>query len=140
MGFLPALFFETMNYLNTNQAGQTLRLSLDESRQYFAVAFTHYLIILTHEENSTTGTDLAQVATITNENQRITTLTITTVPLDISGRYRYEVYGQNSSSNLNPTNAAVVGLCRIGWLDMTDNATFFDVPSIIINDDIIYNG
>jgi hypothetical protein len=133
-------FFIKMNYLITNQAGQTLRLSLNESRQYFATAFTHYLLILTHEENSTTGTDLAQVATIFNENQRITTLIITTVPLDLSGRYRYEVYGQNSAVNLNPLDASVVGLCRIGWLDMTDNATFYDVPTIIINDDIIYNG
>ena len=129
-----------MNYLTTNQAGQILRLSLDESRQYFATAFTHYLLILTHEENSTTGTDLAQVATIFNENQRITTLIVTTVPLDLSGRYRYEVYGQNSAVNLSPTDASVVGLCRIGWLDMTDNAIFYDVPSITINDDIIYNG
>jgi magnesium-transporting ATPase (P-type) len=129
-----------MNYLTTNQAGQILRLSLNESRQYFAIAFTHYLLILTHEENSTTGTDLAQVATIFNENQRITTLIVTTVPLDLSGRYRYEVYGQNSAVNLSPTDASVFGLCRIGWLDMTDNAIFYDVPSITINDDIIYNG
>lgn len=129
-----------MNYLTTNQAGQILRLSLNESRQYFATAFTHYLLILTHEENSTTGTDLAQVATIFNENQRITTLIVTTVPLDLSGRYRYEVYGQNSAVNLNPNDESVVGLCRIGWLDMTDNAIYYDVPSITINDDIIYNG
>jgi magnesium-transporting ATPase (P-type) len=129
-----------MVYLVTNTAAQTLRLSLNESRQYFATAFTHYLLILTHEENSTTGTDLAQVATIVNENQRITTLTVTTVGLTLPGRYRYEVYGQNSAVNLEPNNASVVGLCRIGWLDMTDNATYYDLPNITINDDVIYNG
>jgi len=129
-----------MEYLNTNQAGQTLRLSLDESRQYFATAFTHYLLILTHEENSTTGTDLAQVVTIVNENQRITTLTVTTVGLTISGRYRYYVYGQNSASNVNPNDASVVGLCRIGWAVMSDATNYYDLPNITINDDIIYNG
>jgi len=129
-----------MEYLTTNQAGQILRLSLDESRQYFAAAFTNYLVILTHEENSTTGTDLAQVATIFNENQRITTLIITTAGLTISGRYRYSVYGQNSAINLNPNDASVVGLCRIGWAVMSDATTYYDLPNITINDDIIYNG
>jgi magnesium-transporting ATPase (P-type) len=129
-----------MVYLVTDTASQTLRLSLNESRQYFATAFTHYLLILTHEENSTTGTDLAQVATIVNENQRITTLTVTTIGLTLPGRYRYEVYGQNSAVNLEPNNASVVGLCRIGWLDMTDNASYYDLPNITINDDVIYNG
>jgi magnesium-transporting ATPase (P-type) len=129
-----------MEYLNTNQAGQTLRLSLDESRQYFATAFSHYLLILTHEENSTTGTDLAQVVTIVNENQRITTLTVTTVGLTLAGRYRYEVYGQNSAVNLNPNDASVVGLCRIGWAVMSDATNYYDLPNITINDDIIYNG
>ena len=129
-----------MEYLTTNQAGQILRLSLNESRQYFATAFTHYLLILTHEENSTTGTDLAQVAILLNENQRITTLDISTVGLTISGRYRYEVYGQNSDTNTDPTDASVVGLCRIGWAQLTDAAIYYDLPSITINDDIIYNG
>jgi magnesium-transporting ATPase (P-type) len=129
-----------MEYLTTNQAGQIMRLSLDESRQYFAATFTHYLLILTHEENSTTGTDLAQVPTIVNENQRITTLAVTTVGLTLAGRYRYYVYGQNSASNTNPNDASVVGLCRIGWAVMSDATTFYDIPNITINDDIIYNG
>jgi hypothetical protein len=129
-----------MVYLVTNTASQTLRLSLNESRQYFATAFTNYLLVLTHEENSITGTDLIQVATIVNENQRITTLTVTTIGLTLPGRYRYEVYGQNSAVNTDPNNASVVGLCRIGWLDMTDNATYYDLPNITINDDVIYNG
>jgi hypothetical protein len=129
-----------MNYLNTNQAGQTLYLSLNESRQYFATAFTHYLFILIHEENSTAGEELAQVPAIVIENQRITQLTVTTFGLTLPGRYRFYVYGQNSAVNLDPTNAAVVGLCRIGWLDLKSATIYYDVPTITINDDIIYNG
>jgi magnesium-transporting ATPase (P-type) len=127
-----------MIYLNTNTANQQVYLSLDEARQYYSTAFTHYLIILTHEENSTTGSDLAQVATIVNETVRVTQLTITTVGLTLAGRYRYEVYGQNSAVNTNPTNAAVVGIVERGYAVLNDNTNWFDVPVNTIPNDIIY--
>lgn len=127
-----------MIYLNTNTANQQVYLSLDEARQYYSTAFTHYLIILTHEENSTTGSDLAQVATIVNETVRVTQLTITTVGLTLAGRYRYIVYGQNSAVNTNPTNAAVVGIVERGYAVLNDNTSWFDVPINTIPNDIIY--
>jgi magnesium-transporting ATPase (P-type) len=129
-----------MNILFTNTLNQTLRLTLDEGRQYFSTAYTHYLLVLTHEENSTTGTDLAQVPQIVAENQRITTLNVTTVGLTLVGRYRYEVYGQNSPSNLNPSDDSVVGLVEIGWLDLVDTTEYYEIPNITIQDDVIYNG
>jgi hypothetical protein len=113
-------------------------LSLDEARQYYSTAFTNYLIILTHEENSTTGNQLAQVATIVSESVRVTHLTITTIGLTLAGRYRYEVYGQNSPSNTNPTNAAVVGIVERGYAVLNDNTSWFDVPVNTIPNDIIY--
>ena len=127
-----------MIYLQTNTSNQQVFLSLDEARQYFATAYTHYLVVLTHEENSTTGEKLAQVATIVAENVRITELLITTVTLTLAGRYRYEVYGQNSAVNLDPTNGAVVGLVERGYAVFTQNTTWFDVPVITIPNDIIY--
>ena len=127
-----------MIYLNTDTANQTVRLSLDEGRQYYATAFTDYLIVLTHEENSTVGTELAQVATIVAENRRYTQLTITTDTLTIAGRYRYEVYGQNSAVNTDPTNASVVGLIERGTAVLTNNTTYYDVADNIIQNDIIY--
>jgi magnesium-transporting ATPase (P-type) len=127
-----------MIYLQTNTSNQQVFLSLDEARQYFATAYTHYLMVLTHEENSTTGEKLAQVATIVAENVRITELLITTVTLTLAGRYRYEVYGQNSAVNLDPTNGAVVGLVERGYAVFTQNTTWFDVPVITIPNDIIY--
>ena len=127
-----------MIYLQVNTANQTIYLSLDEARQYYATAFTHYLIVLTHEENSTAGDSLAQVATIVNENVRITQLTITTVGLTRSGRYRYEVYGQNSAVNTNPSNGAVIGLVERGYAVLTNNTSYFDVPTDVIPNDIIY--
>ena len=127
-----------MIYLQTNTSNQQVFLSLDEARQYFATAYTHYLMVLTHEENSTTGEQLAQVATIVAENVRITELLVTTVTLTLAGRYRYEVYGQNSAVNTDPTNGAVVGLCQRGYAVFTQNTTWFDVPVLTIPNDIIY--
>ena len=127
-----------MIYLQVNNNNQFIYLSLDEARQYYATPYTHYLLVLTHEENSTTGEELAQVATIVNENVRITQLSVTTVGLTLAGRYRYEVYGQNSAVNINPSNAAVVGIVERGYVVLTDNTTWFDVPPSIIPNDIIY--
>jgi magnesium-transporting ATPase (P-type) len=127
-----------MIYLTTNTANQQVYLSLDEARQYYSTAFTNYLIILTHEENSTTGNKLAQVATIVSESVRVTHLTITTIGLTLAGRYRYEVYGQNSAINTNPTNAAVVGIVERGYAVLNDNTSWFDVPINTIPNDIIY--
>lgn len=127
-----------MIYLQVNNNNQIIYLSLDEARQYYATPYTHYLIVLTHEENSTTGEELAQVATIVNENVRITQLSVTTVGLTLAGRYRYEVYGQNSAVNINPSNAAVVGIVERGYVVLTDNTTWFDVPPVTIPNDIIY--
>ena len=127
-----------MVYLQTNTANQTLRLSLDEARQYFATPYSHYLLVLEHEENSTTGSKLAQVPFIVSESVRITTLVVTTVGLSLSGRYRYTVYGQTSGTNLSPTDAAVVGVLEIGYAVLTDSTEFYQVPQINITNDIIY--
>ncbi len=129
--------FSQMIYLSTNTANQTVRLSLDEGRLLYSTVFDDYLIILTREENSSTGVDLAQVADIVNENSRITTLTVTTVGLTLAGRYRYEVYGQNSPSNTNPAHTSVVGLVERGYCVLTDSTEYFDAPSDTINDDVI---
>ena len=127
-----------MIYLFTDTANQIVFLSLDEARQYYATAFTDYLIVLTHEENSTTGNDLAQVVNVMSETVRVTQFTMTTVGLTLAGRYRYEVYGQNSSTNTDPTNPAVVGLCQRGYAVLTSNTSWFDVPTDTIPNDIIY--
>lgn len=126
-----------MVYLNTNTANQYAWLSLDEGRAYFNVAFTHYLLVMTYEM---TGEQLAQVVTVINENERVTKIRLTTVGLVDAGRYHYEVYGQNSSSNINPTNASVVGLVEKGLMILQDGTIFFDVSSPTIPVDVIYTG
>jgi hypothetical protein len=126
-----------MVYLNTNTANQYAWLSLDEGRAYFNVAFTHYLLVMTYEM---TGEQLAQVVEVINENERVTKIRLTTVGLVDAGRYHYEVYGQNSSSNIDPTNASVVGLIEKGLMILQDGTIFFDVSSPTIPVDVIYTG
>ena len=75
-----------MVYLNTNTANQYAWLSLDEGRQYFNVAFTYYLLVLTYEM---TGEELAQVVEVINENERVTKIRLTTVGLVDAGKYTH---------------------------------------------------
>lgn len=126
-----------MVYLNTNTANQYAYLSLDEGRAYFNVAFTHYLLVMTYEM---TGEQLAQVVEVINENERVTKIRLTTVGLVDAGRYHYEVYGQNSSSNIDPINAAVLGLIEKSLMILQDGTIFFDVSSPTIPVDVIYTG
>ena len=126
-----------MVYLNTNTANQYAWLSLDEGRQYFNVAFTYYLLILTYEM---TGEQLAQVVEVITENERVTKIRLTTVGLVDAGKYKYDVYGQNSAVNLDPTNASVVGLVERGSMILQDGTIYFDVSSPTIPVDVIYTG
>jgi cytochrome c-type biogenesis protein CcmE len=126
-----------MVYLNTNTANQYAWLSLDEGRQYFNVAFTYYLLIMTYEM---TGEQLAQVVEVITENERVTKIRLTTVGLVDAGKYKYDVYGQNSDDNLDPTNVSVVGLVERGSMILQDGTIYFDVSSPTIPVDVIYTG
>ena len=126
-----------MVYLNTNTANQNAWLSLDEGRQYFNVAFTDYLLILTYEM---TGEQLGQVVEVLTENERVTKIRLTTVGLTDAGKYKYDVYGQNSDDNLDPTDASVVGLVERGSMILQDGTIYFDVSSPTIPVDVIYTG
>jgi len=126
-----------MVYLNTNTANQYAWLSLDEGRQYFNVAFTHYLLVMTYEM---TGEKLEQVVVVINENERVTKIRLTTVGLIDAGRYHYEVYGQNSSTNTDPTDASVVGKVEEGLMILSNGTNYFDVSTPTIPVDVIYTG
>lgn len=126
-----------MVYLNTNTANQYAWLSLDEGRQYFNVAFTHYLLVMTYEM---TGEKLEQVVVVINENERVTKIRLTTVGLLDAGRYHYEVYGQNSDTNTDPTDASVVGKVEEGLMILSNGTNYFDVSTPTIPVDVIYTG
>ena len=134
-----------MNYLQTNTASQTLLLSLEEGVLLLS-SFTDYLLII---QNEITLEIFAVIPTLISTNERITTLSISTNADDAingsilivdGGRYNYIIYGQNSDSNLDPTDADVVGEIKRGYIEFTTLTQYFDQPSLTIPNDIEYNG
>tara|TARA_R100000149_G_scaffold65205_2_gene38914 strand:- start:621 stop:1025 length:405 start_codon:yes stop_codon:yes gene_type:complete len=121
---------------------QFIYLTLQEAKKDFDT-FTNYLVIFTSMASNDT---YAMVGNVTADNSRYTKLSvITNQPVGISGRvlltesgqYTYEVYGQNSSTNLSPTDASVEGLIERGTLTVTGE-TGYTLPSITIPDNVIY--
>lgn len=88
------------------------------------------------------------IPTIITENERITTLGISTNandPLNASilithgGRWSYIVYGQNSNTNLDPTSIDVVGEIERGFIEFSSLINYYDQPTLTIPSDIEYN-
>ena len=135
-----------MNYLQTNTANQTLLFSLKEGSLLFDTTYTDYLLVIQNEVTL----ELFYVIPIQiSENDRVTTLAISTNDDDptngsilvVDGtRYNFIIYGQNSDTNLDPTNAVVVGEIKRGFIQMDTLVNYFDQPNIIIPSDIQYNG
>ena len=136
-----------MIYLLKNTAAQLLYLSLKEGELLLANTYTHYLLELTNEQ---TLEKLYAIPTQIAQNDRYTTIQIGTnanTPLAASllinypARFSYIVYGQNSSTNLDPTNAVVEGVIERGYLIVEDITTpRFTEPNLTIDSDIAYNG
>ena len=134
-----------MNYLQTNTASQTLLLSLEEG-VLLLPSFTDYLLVI---QNEITLEIFAVIPTLISSNERITTLSVSTntddavngsILITDGGRYNYVIYGQNSNSNLDPTDADVVGEIKRGFIQFTTLTQYFDQPSLTIPNDIEYNG
>jgi hypothetical protein len=134
-----------MNYLQTNTASQTLLLSLEEG-VLLLPSFTDYLLVI---QNEITLEIFAVIPTLISTNERISTLSISTnaddavngsILITDGGRYNYVIYGQNSSTNLDPTDADVVGELKRGFIQFTTLTQYFDQPSLTIPNDIEYNG
>jgi hypothetical protein len=134
-----------MNYLQTNTASQTLLLSLEEGVLLLPI-FTDYLLIL---QNEITLQLFAVIPILVDSNERITTLSVSTdaddaengsILITQSGRYNYIIYGQNSSTNLDPADAVVVGELKRGYIEFNSLTQYFDQPNLTIPNDIEYNG
>lgn len=132
-----------MIHLNPNSATeQFIYLTLQEMKKDLD-PFTHYLIIL---ENMASTDKHAFVGDVEVDNARYTKISVYTnqplgsasrVLLTETGFYTYKAYGQNSSTNLNATDASVVGLLEQGTLNVV-GATGYTIPDITIPDNVIY--
>ena len=135
-----------MNYLQTNTASQTLLLNLKSGSLLFATTYTNYLVVI---QNEITLENFYVIPSTISENDRITTLAISTNADDPTngsilvvngGRYNFIVYGQNSDINLDTTSADVVGEIKRGFIQFETLVNYYDQPNIVIPSDIEYNG
>ena len=136
-----------MIYLLKNTAAQLLYLTLKEGELLLSNTYTHYLLELTNEQ---TLQKLYAIPTKIAENDRYTTIQIGTnantptaasLLINYPARFSYIIYGQNSSTNLDPTNAVIEGVIEKGYLIVEDITTpRFTEPNLTIDNDITYNG
>ena len=96
-------------------------------------------------QNELTSELLYVIPTIIDENDRITTLGISTnadnptnasILVTHGGRWNFIVYGQNSNSNLDPTSVDVVGEIERGFVQFSSLINYYDhqtltIPSVI---------
>tara|TARA_R110000824_G_scaffold70983_1_gene181924 strand:- start:295 stop:699 length:405 start_codon:yes stop_codon:yes gene_type:complete len=132
-----------MIHLNPNSATeQTIYLTLQEMKKDFD-AFTNYLVLF---QSMASREDYYFIGDVATDNARYTALSIFTnvedptngnILLEESGQYFYKVWGQNSTTNLDPTDAVVVALIEEGTLDVT-GAVGYNIPTINVPDNVIY--
>jgi hypothetical protein len=99
---------------------------------------------LVHEN---TGKEYFFIPTVLSENNRVTHLQFDTnvndplnggILLVDPGRYCYNIYAQNSGSNLDPSLS--LGLVEEGFMEATTGVTYYQTPSFTTPSDYIYNG
>lgn len=107
------------------------------------MSFEQYLAVF---ESMATGASAACILNVFADNDRYTQVDIATnsddgvnsnVLMKESGLYSYTIYGQNSATNLDPTDVAVVGVCEIGMLRLGADAAW-TTPAISVPDNVIY--
>ena len=131
-----------MIILKPNTATNIAYLTPFQARKYLAT-FTKYLMEIKSMATSKIYTIILNVSA---DNSRYTTVNIGTNKDDAlngkidtkeSGLYTFTIYGQNSSSNLDPKNASVVGKCQQGIVQITGDDAW-DIPSITIPNNVVY--
>jgi len=127
-----------MEKANVNSTGQILYFTLKEAVKHFTSSFTDYLVILTassHEEN------FAFIPVVNDDNARYTKITLATnaddalngsILAERAGQFKYEIYGQNSATNLDPEDAVVVGLLEQGIFEMVDSTDYTEEHNITL--------
>ena len=129
-----------MIHLSPNTASNTVNVTPFESRKFLS-AFTYYLLQLTNEA---TDEKHYAVPVLSYDNERYTQFdlptnsdTLNAVLITESGLYTYKIWGQNSSTNLDPTDASVVGICEVGSCKVSDEPAW-TIPAVTIPDNVIY--
>jgi hypothetical protein len=125
-----------------NKAAQSMYLSPFQARKYL-LTFTQYLMEIKSMATSKTYTVILAVSA---DNSRYTLAKIGThqdraisgdIKIEDTGLYTFTIYGQNSSSNLDPKNATVVGKCQQGIVQII-GAEAWTTPDITVPNNVVY--
>jgi hypothetical protein len=131
-----------MIHLTPSSASNDVYVSPFQSRKFLA-SFTHYLVELLNNASRET---FYFIADVTVDNDRYSKFILPTdtddptagsILLTQSGLYTYKIWGQNSASNLDPTDASVVGICEVGSCKVSDEPAW-TIPNVTIPDNVIY--
>jgi len=131
-----------MLHLRPNATTNRVVVSPYQARKFLAT-FTHYLVELKSEGE---GTKYHFIPEPSSDNERYTRFGLATnsndptngeILLQRSGLYTYKIWGQNSATNLDPTDESVVGICEVGACKVSDELPY-TVPTITIPDNVIY--
>tara|TARA_B110000285_G_C14956820_1_gene529626 strand:+ start:45 stop:446 length:402 start_codon:yes stop_codon:yes gene_type:complete len=128
--------------LQPDTASQTIYVSPFQARKYLAT-FTNYLIEF---KSQATSENFLVILNVVSDNARYTKATVGThlkspltgdIKITDTGLYTYRILGQNSSTNLDPTDASVVGECEVGVLQII-GAEAWTIPAITIPNNVVY--
>ena len=128
--------------INPNSAGQSVYVSPWQARK-FLDAITYYLLEL---EDVQSGEKFYVIPTVDVDNARYSTFTFNTnadagatgsVLITGSGQYLFSIYGQTSSSNLNPLDVSVMGKMQVGACEVV-GVNIANFPDINIPNNVIY--
>jgi hypothetical protein len=112
------------------------------NRKDLAGAVTHYLF-----EIEQTNVKKYFIANVGADNERYTEVRIVTnadaptsgsILLTSTGMYTYTIYGQSSSTNLDPANAAVQGVLETGSLQVVSSDSVATQPTFTVPGYIYY--
>ena len=130
--------------LNGSGAGvQTFVATLQQAKSWLTLPITNYLFEVT---NMASNTVYYFIADVTADNPRFTEVsfefatddpTAGKVKIEERGLFYYKAYGQNSATNLDPTDAVVSGVVNVGTMRITGEDAA-DFPAITIPADVIY--
>ena len=126
-----------------NTAGQFMYLTLQDSIKYLS-SFSNYLVELKSLQSNRKYYFIATLGVDTDRYSRVDVGLDTddavngSIQITESGQYKYTIFGQNSSTNLNPDDISVIGIVEVGKAVLVTQVDYFNEYTPTIPNDTIY--
>ena len=142
----PSLFFDMIRLTANSAAAQTFYVTPFNNRKDLDVSITHYLMEFKGAKDALADSPSRYfILNAVVDNERYTEVRMYTnadaavsgnLKIEATGLYEYTIYGQDSSTNLDPTDAAVKGVLETGSVQVVSSDSVatqatFSVPGYI---------